>query len=129
MMYDLEYLNEDADIEILRFNTETKSYEIVKSSGYGGAGYIEPGREWIYVCQELSLDDSEAGTIKSWSQKIGEFRPEMGDESGEFERTDACVFIRTIVETDTVANFMEDLIKNIEKNRDGKKDFIQEYKT
>lgn len=130
MIYTLEYLNENAEVEILRYDSDKRRFQIVASRGHS-LGYEDPDKEWVYVCRETTEETSatefdEQGIYKVWSNRIGEFRPEIADDEGGFERTDGVTFIRSMVSGDSVAMFMTSLIEQMAEH-EGKGNFCHDF--
>lgn len=119
MIYSLEYLNEDAQVELLRFDTTTQTYEIVLSGGVGGQ-YTEPTNSLVYICYDVKSDKPMVGTpdglTRQWAQKIGQFVPYWKEKGADDMKVHAYEFINSIVKEDKVIEFMNQMLDGMKKN-------------
>jgi hypothetical protein len=103
MIYTLEYLNEDADIEIIEYDLEKKAVVKTYISRQSSLGYVEPRRNEIYFCRKMEGDmDVELG-IRVTYQKIGQMLLTHEDD----EAPNAFEFIDEVVAEGTMAEIID----------------------
>jgi hypothetical protein len=116
MIYTLEYLNEVAEIEIARFDTETKKIDTVVSCGTN-VGYVEPKRSQVSFCYETTDKVEINGMVGCWSQHIGYLT--MHDEKSSAPCEDAYIAVRDMMEQGALVDLFEALIKQRGGLKDG----------
>lgn len=112
MIYTLEYLNEDAELIIIRYDVSSKTIEKMRPN-ISSVGYVEPTNGQIFFCAETEDKVTMNGVTGSWSQKIAGLSVEH-EETGD---QNAFGFIDTLISEEKLIPFMEELITNHKTNQ------------
>jgi len=108
MIYTLEYLNYDEEVEVITYDETSKELNYFISQGTT-EDYVKPQEYDIYFCvMEEGMDEDNAG--RNWYQKLATIEVEDGDSALDaLEDEDLHKFFTTLIEQSKTVEFEDDV--------------------
>lgn len=126
MIYCMMYVNEHDDLEMIRYNNETKDYIFANGNidpkiQLEGADFKRPQKDQVFLSYEISTTEAkdndlkEVGANQSWLKPIGEFRGVHDTRSGSAVEH-AYQMMRELHKMKSIPAFFDNIICMLKKN-------------